>query len=145
MLEYRVTAATIAPRRAVAQAKDAVVTLDIDPAGMTDAMNPAELLLTALAACLLKGIERVAPMLHFTWQSARVEVWGARADAPPQFTTIGYRLVVVTEEPPARLELLHRNLRKYGTISNTLAAAVTLTGEIAADGPPEVMHTPPQP
>ena len=32
-------------------------------AGRRDAMNPVELLLSALAACMLKGIERVTPML----------------------------------------------------------------------------------
>jgi hypothetical protein len=43
-----------------------------------------------------------------------------------------YRLRVVTDEPPARVELLHKNIRKFGTITNTLAAACELTGEIEA-------------
>jgi hypothetical protein len=30
--------------------------------GACDAFNPAELLLVAVAACMIKGIERVAPM-----------------------------------------------------------------------------------
>jgi hypothetical protein len=32
----------------------------------------------------------------------------------------------------ARVDLLHRNIRKYGTITNTLASACVLTGEILA-------------
>jgi hypothetical protein len=43
-----------------------------------------------------------------------------------------YRLRVVTDEPAARVELLHKNIRKFGTITNTLAAACELTGEIDA-------------
>jgi hypothetical protein len=37
---------------------------------------------------------------------------------------------VDTEESDQRLDLLHRNVLKYGTISNTLAAATTLSGTI---------------
>ncbi len=43
-----------------------------------------------------------------------------------------YRLRVVTDEPAHRVELLHKNVRKFGTISNTLAAACELTGQIEA-------------
>jgi hypothetical protein len=46
--------------------------------------------------------------------------------------SIGYELTVDTDEPPRRLELLHANVRKYGTISNTLALAVPLTGTCRA-------------
>ena len=44
---------------------EAEVVLDTDPGGRRDAFNPVELLLSALAACMLKGIERVTPMLNF--------------------------------------------------------------------------------
>jgi hypothetical protein len=37
---------------------------------------------------------------------------------------------VDTPESDRRLELLHTNVRKYGTISNTLAEVVTLNGTI---------------
>lgn len=48
--------------------------------------------------------------------------------------TIGYEMVIDTDEADRRLELLHTNVRKYGTISNTLAAAVTLTGTVVRKG-----------
>ena len=53
-----------------------------------------------------------------------------RQDAPPKLTAIRYEIVVTTPENDARLDLLHRNILKYGTISNTLTAAVPLTGTI---------------
>jgi len=37
---------------------------------------------------------------------------------------------VDTDETDQRLELLHKNLRKYGTITNTLAGATELVGTI---------------
>jgi hypothetical protein len=48
---------------------------------------------------------------------------------------VSYHLRVVTDEPPARVELLHKNVRKFGTITNTLAAACELTGTIEAVAP----------
>jgi len=44
---------------------------------------------------------------------------------------IEYQIVVDTDESDQRLDLLHRNLQKYGTIYNTLAGATELVGTIA--------------
>ena len=45
-------------------------------------------------------------------------------------TAITYELIVDSPEPDRRLDLLHTNVRKYGTISNTLAASTSLSGSI---------------
>ncbi|MEX1037780.1 MAG: OsmC family protein [Acidimicrobiia bacterium] len=94
--------------------------------------GPAELLCAALAACLLKNVERFAEILPFEYEVASVVVDAQRRDAPPAMTKMHYTLEVVTDEPPHRVDLLHHNVRKFGTITNTLAAAVELTGEIVA-------------
>lgn len=99
--------------------------------------GPAELLCASLAACLLKNIERFSELLPFAYQVAAVEVEAERQDAPPKMIRMGYRIEIVTDEPEARVELLHRNVRKFGTITNTLAAACELTGEIVARPTPE--------
>jgi hypothetical protein len=44
-------------------------------------------------------------------------------------------LIVDTAEGDQRLALLHTNVRKYGTISNTVAAATELSGTIRRRGP----------
>ena len=44
--------------------------------------------------------------------------------------SIDYELIVETDENDQRLELLHKNVRKYGTISNTVAEATKLEGII---------------
>ncbi len=62
MIEYRVHARRIDGHGSLARAKEAEVVLDTDLFGRRDAMNPVELLLSALAACMLKGIERVVPL-----------------------------------------------------------------------------------
>ena len=99
-----------------------------------DAFNPAELFLAAIAACMIKGIERVAPMLHFQFRGVEVRLHGVRQDSPPFMSSISYELTVDTDEDDRRLDLLHQNVRKYGTISNTVAAGTKPEGKIVRAG-----------
>ena len=130
MMEYRIAARRIDSERSVANAKMAEVRLDTGLAGTPDAFNPAELLLAAIAACMIKGIERVTPMLNFSFSGVEVSLHAVRQDAPPKIVSVDYELVIDTDESDQRLELLHKNVRKYGTISNTVAAATRLEGTI---------------
>jgi len=130
MLEYTVEARRIDDHGSVVRTKDAEITLDTDMAGRDDAFNPAEMLLASLAACMLKGAERVAPMLEFELRGIEVRLHGTRQDSPPKMVRIDYEIIVETDETDQRLDLLHRNLRKYGTITNTLAEATELIGTI---------------
>lgn len=59
-----------------------------------------------------------------------MRVEATRQDAPPRFTHFTYRLELVTDEPARRVELLHQNVRKFGTVSSTLGLAAEVTGEI---------------
>jgi uncharacterized OsmC-like protein len=97
--------------------------------------GPADLLAAALAACILKNVERFARILPFRYQHARVEVEVEREEPPPRIVRARYTLTIQTDEPPRRLELLHRNIRRFGTITNTLAAACELSGTIQAVPP----------
>ena len=112
----------------VAHCKSTDITLDTDLAGRADAFNPAELLLAALSACIIKGIERVTPMLRFQLQGVEVRVRGVRQDVPPRMERIDYEIWVETEESDARLERLHDNVKRYGTVFNTIAPGTSLQG-----------------
>ncbi|WP_417256641.1 OsmC family protein [Celeribacter halophilus] len=130
MLDYTVTARRIDEHGSEARTKDALIVLDTDMKGRADAFNPAEMLLASLAACMLKGTERVIPMLEFDLRGIEVSLRGQRQDSPPKMVKIDYEIVVDTDETDQRLDLLHRNLQKYGTIHNTLAGATELSGQI---------------
>jgi uncharacterized OsmC-like protein len=130
MLECRVSARRIDSHGSEATTKNASILLDTDVAGRLDAFNPAELLLASLAACIIKGIERVLPILKFSLRGVEVSLHGVRQDKPPKMVEISYEILVDTDEPDRRLELLHENVRKFGTISNTLAGAAKLDGVI---------------
>jgi uncharacterized OsmC-like protein len=130
MLEYRVSARWLDAHGSEATTKEASLVLDTDMQGRADAFNPAELFLASIAACMLKGIERVAPMIHFKFRGAEVKLHGLRQDAPPMMISVDYEIIVDSDEDDRRLELLHTNIRKYGTISNTVAKATKLEGTI---------------
>lgn len=130
MQTYAVTALRLDGHGTRMACKDAALVADTDPAGRADAFNPVELLLAALAACIVKGIERVTPMLRFAFRGVEVRLTAERQDVPPRLTGITHEILVDTDETDRRLELLHENVRKYGTISNTLAVAMPLTGRL---------------
>lgn len=110
------------------------VSLSIDAGAQRDLVRPgpAELLCGALAACVLKNVERFSTTLPFAYQAARVTVQAERQDSPPRFTRFTYRLELVTDEPPRRLALLQRNIEKFGTVSGTLGLAAEVVGELVA-------------
>lgn len=130
MLEYRVSAQRIDPRESVALTEKAEVKLATGVTSPVDAFNPVELLLASIAACMIKGIERVLPLLDFSLDGVEVMLHAVRQDDPPRIVSVDHELVIDTEETDQRLELLHKNVRKYGTISNTVALATRLDGVI---------------
>lgn len=129
-MQYEVTARRVDATGSTAISHGAEVRLGTDMEGRKDALNPVELLLSALAACMIKGAERVLPTLKFQLDGMTLSLVADRQDAPPKLTAIRYEITVDTAENDARLDLLHRNILKYGTISNTLSAAVPLSGTL---------------
>jgi uncharacterized OsmC-like protein len=130
MLNYIVNARRVDAHESLATCKSASLILDTDLAGRVDAFNPAELFLASIAACMLKGIERVVPMLKFELRGVEARLTGVRQDAPPKIVGVNYELIVDSDESDQRLELLHTNVRKYGTIFNTVAASTNVAGTL---------------
>ena len=129
-MQFDVVSVRLSAHASEARCKQATLALDTDLAGNPQAFNPAELLLAALSACMIKGIERVAPILSFALRGVEVRVHGVRQDVPPRLESITYDIIVDTDEPDRRLHLLHENVRKYGTVFNTVAPGTALTGEL---------------
>ncbi|MBL7557956.1 MAG: OsmC family protein [Bdellovibrionaceae bacterium] len=114
----------------VSYCKNAKIDLDTNMDGNPDAFNPAELLLAALSACMIKGMERVAPILKFEYSGVEVKLHGVRQDVPPKMESIDYEIIVDSNEEDSRIELLHKNIKQYGTVFNTVAPGTNLTGTI---------------
>jgi uncharacterized OsmC-like protein len=111
----------------IAKCKSAEIVLDTDLAGRPDAFNPAELLLAALAACMIKGIERVAPLLRFEYGGVEVSLVPGRTRhrvcRGSNMTSQSRRKKQTTD-----WHFLHENVRKLGTVFNTVAPGTELTG-----------------
>jgi uncharacterized OsmC-like protein len=134
-LSYEVEARIVHPGESEISAKRQTITFDSSPQMGDELPGPAELLCAAFAACLLKNVERFSEMLPFTQHGASVHVTAERQQTPPRFSAIRYELRVVTDEPPERVDLLQRNLAKYGTVYNTLADVCDVAGEVIAVKP----------
>lgn len=129
-MSYKVEARVVRPGVSAATSKRAVVEFDTS-AGQSDLLpGPADLLTMAFAACVLKNVERFSHILPFRYEEASIEVTAERQEVPPKITRITYSLQLVTDETEHRVELLHRNIRRYGTIYNTLAGACDVSGNV---------------
>jgi len=133
-MQFHVETVRLDAHGSVARCKEAAVALDTGLAGRVDAFNPAELLLAALSACIVKGIERVTPLLQFALRGVEVRVDGVRQDTPPKLVSITYEIIVDTDESERRLALLHDNVKKLGTVFNTLAPGTRLSGVLRRKG-----------
>ncbi len=131
MLEYEITAKRIDTHGSIAQCKDAELVIDTDLKGRADAFNPAELLLAAVAACILKNMERIAPIIHFEYRAVSIRVHGERQDSPPKMSRIDYEIIVDSDESERKINLMHENIRKYGTVYNTVVPGTQLSGTLA--------------
>lgn len=129
-MQFDVVSVRLSAHASESRCKQATITLDTDMAGNPQAFNPAELLLAALSACMIKGIERVVPILKFELRGVEVRVHGVRQDVPPRMESIRYEIIVDTDEPDRRLDLLHENVKKYGTVFNTVSPGTELTGAL---------------
>lgn len=109
-------------------AKETQIALGTDFAGRLDAFNPVELFLASIAACMIKGVERIAPILKFLFDGVNAKLHGVRQDVPPEIVSITYKLVIDAQESDQELELLHANVKKFGTIFYTVAKATQLSG-----------------
>jgi len=70
------------------------------------------------------------PILKFELRGVEVKIHGIRQDVPPKMESISYEIIVDTDEPDHRLDLLHENVKKYGTVFNTVAPGTELTGKL---------------
>jgi uncharacterized OsmC-like protein len=134
MLEYEITA--IVEQGGVAKAITNHTEIAFDATSGRDEVlpNPAELLLTSLAACILKNVQRYSEILHLPYRQARITIHGNRNDNPPFMSAITYRLEIDTDVEERKLEMWHKNILKFGTVTNTLAKACELKGEMIKMG-----------
>jgi len=128
MLEYEISAKVIAGGNAQAEANHSEIRFDATSGRHNVLPNPAELLLTSLAACILKNVQRYSEILNIPYRKAQIKIKGIRTDNPPSMSEIEYVLEIDTDADERKLETWHKNILKFGTITNTITKACKLTG-----------------
>lgn len=133
MMTFQVTANRLDANGSQVHAKQTGLVIDTSLGGRLDALNPVELLLAALSACFIKGIERVAGTLGIEYDSVHVSLTAHRPVDEARIDDIAYVIRIGSEADQSKLDLLHKNLMKFGTIYNTIKPGTKLTGEIRAN------------
>jgi uncharacterized OsmC-like protein len=102
--------------------------------------NPAELFLSAFGACVLKNIERFSNLLKFTYAHADIIVTATRAKSPPRMTDIIFDLTIYSDDSDLNVNLLKKNIEKFGTIYNTVKLSCKITSSIRVLKPDAVSN-----
>jgi len=129
-MEYQITARSKANESAFFEAKASTIAFGTAPQSADTLPNPAELYLGALAACMLKNVERFSGMMKFQYTQATIEVKSLRLGNPPRMAEISYRLIIHSEDHKLNTRLLQKNLEKFGTIYNTVKGSCSIEGTI---------------
>ena len=110
--------------------KDSVINFGITPESAHSLPNPAELFLGSFSACILKNVERFSLLMNFEYIKAEIVVTATRLEKPPRMDELNYELTIHTQDKNLNLDLLKKNIEKFGTIFNTVKTSCNIIGEI---------------
>ncbi|KYG72194.1 putative OsmC-like protein [Roseivirga ehrenbergii] len=129
-MQYSIKASSFSKKEASVQAKQSEISFGITPESADSLPNPAELFLSSFSACILKNVERFSVLMKFEYSRAEITVNAIRLEKPPRMDEINYELKVYSNDESLNIDLLKRNIEKFGTIYNTVKAVCAITGEI---------------
>lgn len=95
--------------------------------------NPAELFLGAFASCMLKNVERFSTMMKFTYLKAEASVSATRIEKPLKMDDINYKLTIYSSDENLNIQLLKKNIEKFGTIYNTVKLSCNIDGVVVQE------------
>jgi uncharacterized OsmC-like protein len=129
-MKYSIIASSAAKNNAAVNIKESEIAFGITPETADSLTNPAELFLGSFAACVLKNVERFSVLMNFDYSNAEITVSATRLEKPPRMDNIVYELKVYSYDESLNIDLLHKNIEKFGTIFNTVKMCCFVAGEI---------------
>lgn len=129
-MKYSIKASSSSKNNATISIKQSKITFGISPESADLLANPAELFLGSFSACILKNVERFSELMHFNYASAEIEVSATRLEKPPRMDDVNYKLIIYSNDPNLNIDLLKKNIEKFGTIYNTVSSSSNIRGEI---------------
>ena len=129
-MKYSIKASSTAKNNAAVNIKESEIVFGITPETADSLPNPAELFLGSFSACILKNVARFSVMMNFEYSSAELTVNAVRLEKPPRMDEIQYELIIYSQDDSLNIDLLQKNIEKFGTIFNTIKASCTVNGTI---------------
>ena len=129
-MEYEVVASISSTKYAAVQIKESAITFGISPETEASLPNPAELFLGSLSACILKNVARFSAMMDFDYIRAEVKIKAVRLEKPPRMDEIQYELIIYSQDESLNIDLLQKNIEKFGTIFNTVKLCCSISGTV---------------
>lgn len=130
-MNYHIKASSISNQDAVVHIKQSNIDFGTTSKTAETLPNPAELFLGSFASCILKNVERFSTMMKFTYSKATIEVNAIRLENPPRMENIIYNLTIHSNDKKLNLDLLKKNIEKFGTIYNTVKLSCSISGTIS--------------
>jgi len=129
-MKYSIKSSSISKNDGSTDIKQTKITFGTTPKSEDILANPAELFLASFAACILKNVERFSGLMKFEYSNAELTVTATRKEKPPRIGEINYELNIYSQDNKLNINLLKKNIEKFGTIFNTVKSGCTITGEI---------------
>jgi hypothetical protein len=108
-MKYFSNASSTAKSNASVQIKESSIAFGITPETAATLPNPAEL---------------------FDYSKVELVVNATRLEEPPRMDEITYELKIYSNDDRLNIDLLKKNIEKFGTISNTVKSSCIVVGEI---------------
>jgi uncharacterized OsmC-like protein len=129
-MKYFSKASSSSNNNASIKIKGSEIIFGITPESADNLPNPAELFLGSFSACILKNVERFSHLMNFEYSNAEIIVNATRIEKPPRMDEINYELIIYSHDNNLNINLLKKNIEKFGTIFNTVKSSCSVSGEI---------------
>jgi uncharacterized OsmC-like protein len=129
-MNYSIKARSSSKNNASIRIKQAEINFGITSESDELLANPAELFLGSFSACILKNVERFSALMNFEYSTAELTVSAKRLEKPPRMDEIQYELKIYSRDSTLNIDLLKKNIEKFGTIFNTVKSSCSVVGEI---------------
>ncbi|MBT2159919.1 OsmC family protein [Zobellia barbeyronii] len=129
-MEYSIASRSSSKASALIDIKQSEISFGITPETADSLPNPAELYLGSFSSCILKNVERFSILMNFEYTNAEILVKATRLEKPPRMDNINYVLKVYSQDESLNIDLLKKNIEKFGTIYNTVKQSCTIHGEV---------------
>lgn len=131
-MNYHIKATSISDQDAVIHTYKSNINFGTTSNSEKTLPNPAELFLGSFAACILKNVERFSGIMKFSYTKTLLEINATRLVNPPRIDNINYTLTVYSSDKKLNINLLKKNIEKFGTIYNTTKLSCSITGTIVS-------------